>query len=284
MSLPCLLVRDRLAEYALDVLDATDAHEIERHLDACPGCRKEAEDFREGAARIALELPQHEPGPALEERVVTAVAEARDEGAEGARTRRGRDRSFRSSSRRSLKLVAAAALAAAVMAGGSLSWALAMRGQVAVKQKALEQNTQTVRRLDQFIAEIQRELTRFQHIDNAEKGKVFGALMSSPGPDGGSGQLLVVSVPGRTPDFVHLQANLPPSARGPFKVLFDQAHGDSIKAGGLTKTPNGDFVLAPKDPQFFDVDLSKLTSVIVLDHQGETLLTGAVQLITQPAS
>jgi hypothetical protein len=283
MSLPCLRVRDRLPEYALDVLDATDAHEIERHLEACPGCRKEAEAFREGAARMALALPQREPGPALEERVVTAVVAARGQGAAGRKGRRGRDGS-RSSSRRSLKVVAAAALAAAIMAGGSFSWALAMRGQVAVKQKALEQNTQTVRRLDQFIAEIQRELTRFQHIDNAEKGKVFGALMSSPRPHGGSGQLLVVSVPGRTPDFVHLQANLPPSAKGPFKVLFDQAQGDSIRAGGLTKTPNGDFVLAPKDPQFFDIDLSKLTSVIVLDHAGRTLLTGAVQLITEPAS
>jgi hypothetical protein len=66
-------------------------------------------------------------------------------------------------------------------------------------------------------------------------------------------------------------------------VLFQQRDGAEIKAGGLVKTPNGDYALS-KDPRFFDLDLSHLTGVIVLDKTGATLLTGGIELITNASS
>ncbi len=274
-------VRDLLPEFALDVLPAGDAAEIERHLDGCPGCRKEADGFREGSARLAFGLPSVQPDPMLRERIAERIAVAQVErDRDPVRERAGVPRP---ASRRTFRIVVASALAAAILAGGSFSWALAMRGQVALQKEVLSRRTEQIRELQRFIADFQQRINDLQLVPDAEKSKVFGALLSSPGIDGGSGQLLVVSIPGKTPDFVHMQVNLAPVAHGPFRVLFERPHREAIRAGGLVKTPDGDYVLA-KDPKFFEEDLSHLTGVVVLDRDGGTLLTGAIQLITAPTA
>ena len=273
--MPCLRVRDLLPEFALDVLDPAEARDVERHLGGCAGCRKEAEEFREGAVRMAFALPAATPEPGLRERVKDRVSAA--ERSEARRTPR------RSASRRTLRVVAAAGLAAAILAGGSFSWALAMRGQVQQQQQVIDQRAATVAKLQRFIADFLRQVNRVQPARPANDSKFFGALLTSPAGAGGSGELLIFSIPGDGPDFVHLQTSLPTSAKGPFKVLFLGGDGLTVKAGGLVKTPNGDYVLT-KDPRFFNVDLSHVTSVVVLDARGETILTGAVQLITSPGS
>ena len=276
----CLRVRDLLPEFALDVLDEGEAREIEQHIEACPGCRREAEGLRESAAHIAMALPAQVPGPALGDRVGRAVEDARS----------GRGSKRRNASRRTLRLVAAAALAAAMLAAGASTWALAMRGQVAVQKQAVSRRSQDIERLQTFIAQFQQRMqalqqanrANFRPLPAAERAKVLGALMTSPSGGGASGELLVVSIPDATPDFVTLQANIPPQAHGPFRVLFEQRSALAIKAGSLVKTPNGDYVLST-DPMFFpDNDLSKLTGVVVLDRTGQTVLTGLLQLITTP--
>jgi hypothetical protein len=146
----------------------------------------------------------------------------------------------------------------------------------------MDRRAATVAKLQQFISDFMHQVNRVQPAHQANNSKFFGALLVSPSGTGGSGELLVFSIPGDNPDFVHMQVNLPRSAKGPFKVLFEQRSGPDLKAGGLVKTPNGDFVLA-KDPRFFDVDLSHLTGVVVLDKSGATLLTGSIQLILTPS-
>ena len=271
MSVACLRVRDLLPEFALDVLDPSDAGQVEVHLETCPACRKEAEEFREGAVRFALMVPEATPAPSLGERVAQRVASESRE--------RTAPRSRREASRRTVRAVAAAGLAAAILAAGSFTWALAMRGQVQKQQGVIDQRAATVAKLRAFIADFQQNVYIVRPVD---KSKFLGALLTSPSTDGSSGELLVFSIPNQ-PDFVHMQANLPPSAKGPFKVLFQQGDGTEIKAGGLVKTPNGDYALS-KDPRFFDLDLSHLTGVIVLDKNGATLLTGGIELITNASS
>lgn len=273
--MPCLRVRDVLPEFALDVLEGAEAREVERHLEGCAGCRKEAEDFREGAARLAFALPDAAPDPRLGERVVDRAS--------AARPRESRLAPRRSASRRSLRVVAAAGLAAAIIAGGSFSWALAMRGQVQQQQQVMDRRAATVAKLQNFIADFLHQVNRVQPARAANNSKFFGALLRSPAGTGGSGELLVFSIPGNQPDFVHMQANLPAGAKGPFRVLFQQRDGPAVKAGGLVKTPNGDYVLS-KDPRFFDLDLSHLTGVIVLSKTGDTILTGAIQNITNASN
>jgi Putative zinc-finger len=277
MSMACLRVRDLLPEFALDVLDPAGAREVERHLSDCAGCRKEAEEFREGAARLALGLPAIEPSADLGERVVHGVAALRPHRAEPP--------GGRHPSRRTVRVIAAAGLAAAILAAGSVSWALSMRDQVATVRHAADQRAQTVKKLEQFIKDFQHNFkpVRPQPTNPADASRFFGALLASPAPGGGSGELLVFSIPGNSPDFVHMQVNLPSGAKGPFRVLFEQRTGEAIKAGGLVKTPNGDYVLT-KDPRFFDLDLSHLTGVVVLDKSGATLLTGSIQLLSTPTT
>ncbi len=191
-----------------------------------------------------------------------------------------------------MRLVAAAGLVAALLAAGTSTWALAMRGQVAVQKQAVTRRSQDVERLQVFISQFQRRMQALDQANSAtnhavpaaERAKVFGALMTSPSGGGASGELLVVSIPDATPDFVTMQANIPPTLHGPFTVLFEQGSEPALKAGSLVKTPNGDYVLST-DPMFFpNNDLSKLTGAVVLDHGGQTVLTGLIQLITTPPS
>jgi anti-sigma factor RsiW len=285
LSTVCLRVRDLLPEFALDVLDEGEVREIEQHIETCPGCRREAEGFRESAARIAMSLPPEVPGPALGDRVGRAVDDVRS----------GRGSKRRNASRRTVRLVAAAGLVAALLAAGASSWALAMRGQVAVQKQVVTRRSEDIERLQVFIAQFQQRMQSLlqansannRQLPAAERAKVLGALMTSPSGVGASGELLVVSIPDTpnpNPDFVTLQANIPREVRGPFTVLFEQGSAPAIKAGRLVKTPNGDYVLAT-DPMFFpNNDLSKLTGVVVLDRAGQTVLTGLLQLITTPPS
>ena len=277
MSSSCARVRGLLAEFALDVLEEPRARDVRGHLDGCAGCRKEAEGLLEGAARLAATLPVAPPPVELRDRVIASLAVARAGDAQlgpGARP----PAPARRASRRTVRIVAAAALAAAILAGGSFSWAIAMRGQVHDLQQARARQDQTVRTLQRFVADFNAKFRHLSNGSNAEKMKFFGALLAAPTGSGGSGEVLVFSIPGQ-PDFVHMQANLPPTAKGPFRVYFEQGAGEPILAGGLVKTPNQDYVLS-KDPRFFDQDLSHITTVVVLDRGGATVLTGSIQLVT----
>ena len=45
--------RTDLGAYSLGLLDATETAEVERHLEACPDCRREAREFQ--AVRALLD-------------------------------------------------------------------------------------------------------------------------------------------------------------------------------------------------------------------------------------
>ncbi|TMK86552.1 MAG: hypothetical protein E6G44_02955 [Actinobacteria bacterium] len=66
----CPEVRERLAEHALGVLSRPDAREVERHLEACPGCRKESAELLEGASVMAMSLPPAEVPAPLEDSIL----------------------------------------------------------------------------------------------------------------------------------------------------------------------------------------------------------------------
>src|SRR6185503_11039295 len=66
----CMEVRERLTEHAVGVLSKPDAREVERHLEWCAGCRKEASELFDGAASMAFALPMSNPPSSLEGRIV----------------------------------------------------------------------------------------------------------------------------------------------------------------------------------------------------------------------
>lgn len=69
----CLELRARLAEHAVSTLPETERRQVERHLEWCAGCRKEARELQEGAALAGRSLAPVEPPGELEDRVVSLV-------------------------------------------------------------------------------------------------------------------------------------------------------------------------------------------------------------------
>jgi hypothetical protein len=68
-----------MAEYALGVLTEAERAEVERHLDTCDECRREARELREAAATLPLALDAASPKrlpPFLKARVLAAVRPA----------------------------------------------------------------------------------------------------------------------------------------------------------------------------------------------------------------
>ena len=244
----CLEVRERLTEHSLGLLTKVDASEVERHLEWCAGCRKEAGELEEGAASMALAMPVEDPRPSLEARVVDRL-----QGAAG-RVMPGRR------SRTSGRLVAVT-LAAALVAVGAMGWAIAER------QHALSLAA-TVSAKEAQVARLAQLLEGFRG-----RGDTFTAsLAPAPGSQGRGGGSAVISSASNLNDFIFVDVLLPGSPRGPFTVqLVDNK--SALKMGQLVRMREGDWVLYKQTKR----DLSRLVSVTILDGTSRTVLTGVVQ-------
>ncbi len=119
----CLEVRERLTEYALGLLPAAEAEQIEQHLEWCPGCRKEAADLAEGAASFGLAMPQVQPPATLEGKVLGRL--------------RGVTRRTGESGLRQVRVLVGATLIAALVALGAFGWALAERNHALTLEERL---------------------------------------------------------------------------------------------------------------------------------------------------
>ena len=63
----CLEVRELLPEHAIGVLGELEHERIQRHLQTCAGCRKEAGDLGQAASTLAFALARPaRPAPGAE--------------------------------------------------------------------------------------------------------------------------------------------------------------------------------------------------------------------------
>jgi hypothetical protein len=140
----CLTVRERLPEHALGVLSAAERATIDRHLEWCAACRKEAGELGRAAATLAYSVAPVDPREELEDRVVDAVRDAA-----------GRRR--RAAPRRSS--VAAAAVLAAMLALTGLGWGAVMAGRADRLQEQIraqrEQQEEGIKSLQQVIESLE---------------------------------------------------------------------------------------------------------------------------------
>jgi len=256
----CLAVRDRLAEYAVDALAPSEAGDVERHLDGCPGCRKESEELRDGAAVLAFDLPSVAPSDALGARVIGRVVRARG----AARPQRR--------SRRAWRVAAAAGLAAALLVAAALAQAVHTRDMQLRELRA--KTAQTNKQISALQSLIDR--LRVQQVLN---GTVYGAEFAPVGQGSGSGAAVVV-VSRNAQDWVFLQVNIASSSQGPFKALVEQG-GETFVAGTLVRTADGGYAFK-HGIRYFDADLSGSSAIAIVDGSGTTILVGLLTLAPSP--
>jgi predicted anti-sigma-YlaC factor YlaD len=109
----CLEVRELLPEHAIGVLGELEHERIQRHLQTCAGCRKEAGDLGQAASTLAFALASVPVPEGLGDRVAARVRRAA--GAPPGTRRRAR--------------TATVALVAAALVFGSLGWGAVMAGR-----------------------------------------------------------------------------------------------------------------------------------------------------------
>jgi hypothetical protein len=255
----CLHAREQLTEHALGVLPSGDAAALERHLEWCAACRKEAGELQRATVTLAYTVAPVEPPAELEERVVDAVKAAT--GRKAAAPRRSR--------------VAAAGVLAATLALSGLGFGAVMAGRAERRQQQVEnmqrRQQEAIRRLSQV----------FQLQEVAPDSVVELSTLLSPRFRPGRGDALVLLSPegddlvfvlvdglskirpGQLPLNVSLAADGAQLAVGQIRTLDDGG------GGGVYRT--------------FRQDLSDVDAIVIRDARGKVVLHGTLGVYA-PAS
>jgi hypothetical protein len=253
----CLEVRELLPEFAVGVLSDRDRVEVERHLQWCAGCRKEAGELGHAAATFAFALPQAPVPQGLADRVVGRVKMAA--GAPG--------------SPRRVRTAAAVALAGLVAVAG-LGWGVAMAGRAErFEDRAAQAERQQALALERFRKVLSGAVPGAQL---PAQETFLGQLAPTQAGVHGGGAVLQLVSPTRL-DFVIVIVNgLDPtdSEALPLQVTLANAGGEVLKAGQITELDaDGGAELFH---QFDHRDLSGFTEVRVTDARGAVALAGGV--------
>jgi hypothetical protein len=250
----CLEVRELLPEHAIGVLGEPDRERIQRHLEWCAGCRKEAGDLGQAAATLAFALVPAPVPEGLGERVVARVRRAA--GVPGAR-RRAR--------------TAAASLIAATVAFASLGWGAVMAGRADRFEVRAEQ---AERAQDAAIERFQTVLSQVIPSDSVSSSDTYlGQLTPVAAGTGGGFALQLVSP--EILDFVMVIVNgLDDPDRLPLRVWLVNAEGRELRGGRIDELDaNGG---AEVYHEFKTQGLGGFTTVNVVDRAGEVVLTGTI--------
>lgn len=252
----CTAVRDRLSEHALGAIAGREGDALDRHLEWCAACRKEARDLRRAAAVLPYALAPAEPPGELEDRIVEAVREAS-----------GRSRPEAPAPRRS-RLATAAVLAAALAVSG-LGWGAVMAGRAS---RAEESAVQAAAESQRTIADFGALLGDLEFSDSDVE---LGLLTPTEAGGDASGTAATIVVP-RANDTVLLVANGLNAERGaPYTVELRGGPEDSLVVGVLPSVliaSDGSAELAAQP----DDDLRRFDRVIVRDADGAIVLRGGL--------
>jgi Putative zinc-finger len=250
----CLEMRELLPEHAIGVLGEPDRERIQRHLQWCAGCRKEAGDLGQAASTLAFALVPAPVPEGLGERVVARVRRAA--GAPGTR-RRAR--------------TAAASLIAATVAFASLGWGAVMAGRA---DRFEVRAQQAERAQDAAIERFQTVLAQVIPSNSVSSSDTYlGQLRPVAAGAGGGFALQLVSP--EILDFVMVIVNgLDDPDRLPLRVWLVNDEGRELRGGRIDELDaNGS---AEVYHQFQTRGLGGFTTVNVVDSTGEVVLTGTI--------
>ena len=257
----CLIVRERLPEHALGALADADASPIDRHLEWCAACRKEAGELQRAAATLAYSVAPVEPPAELEERVVGVVRQAA-----------GRRRA--AAPRRSR--VAAAGVLAAMLALSGLGWGAVMAGRAERAQEqaavALEKQREAVRKIS--------DVFRIPEVDPAAIAEVSTLL--SPHLRGGRGDALVLLSPAGD-DLAFVLVSGLTEVRAAQLPLHVHLVGDSARRLAVGRIRTLDSGGGGGVYRTFAEGLRGFSAVVIRDARGEVLLHGTLS-VYEPTS
>ena len=260
----CAGVRDQLTEHALGILSTRDATAVDRHLQWCAACRKEAGDLQRATATLAFSAAPAELPVDLGDRVVADVRAAA-----GVRTAPRAPRRTR---------WVAAVAAAAVIAVSGLGWGTVMAGRAARFEDRADVATQ---RQQTALEEFQRLVQSAEFSD--PKDQVFmGRLLPAEGSSGGGAAMTLVS-----PSIIDLAIvmvnGVPPerAAALPFTVHLTAGHGERLNVGRIVSL---DSAGADTISRQFNRDLGGFNRVVVVDARGHVVMAGPLATEAMVAS
>lgn len=252
----CLDVRDVLAEFSVGVLEPDGRADVERHLEWCAGCRKEAAELGQGAAVLAVSLEPAALPRGLDDRVVQRVGRAAGAGSTPRRMR-----------------TAAAWIIAAMVAVASLGWGAVMAGRAdrfeARAEVAERERAAALRRFEELVVKIipgQELPTDQSH---------FGELRATAGGPA-VGQVFQLVSPGHDDITLVVVEGLDPSDADafPYRVELSDRMGVVLKVGQILELDADGS--AEVFHQFRHRDLTGFTTVRVLNAADEVVLIGTV--------
>ena len=254
----CVTVRDRLTEYALSSLPGDEAAFVERHLEWCAACRREAAELTHAVGAIGLSVDQTEPPPALEDRVVRRV-----QGAAGTRS---------SPWRRRVRVLSVATVTAIVVAVLGVGWGAAMFAQQQTDRQAAQHAEQRVQTLTDRLDDV---LNRFLDRPGRGPGPEDRVLHSQLAPygrgTGGAGAILMVS-PTRE-DWALVALGAVPRKGLPYHVTLQDRYGAVLDVGTIRKLDREGSAFVWRE---FETGLKRYVYVLVRDQAGHIVLTGTV--------
>ena len=255
----CLAVRDRLPEHTLHLLEEGEAVSVDRHVEWCAACRKEASDLGEAASALPVALADSRPGsaprPELADRVVVAIRSAAGEPVRG----HGRGRT------------ALLAVIAAFVAVAALGWGAVMAGRA----------DRFSARAKQAVAQQQTAIANFRDLIATLPGTVptdhprLGDLSPTPGHGNVASGAALMLTNGAGPDYAFVILNGVQQKRVgplPYRVSLEDAAHSGIPVGRITKLQGGTAQLI----RSFQRDLLPFSRVVVQDANGRTVMQGTI--------
>ncbi|HSL11649.1 MAG TPA: zf-HC2 domain-containing protein [Actinomycetota bacterium] len=252
----CATARDRLSEHALGVVGGREADALDRHLEWCAACRKEARDLGRAAAVLPYALAPAEPSAELEDRIVDAVRVAAGGGRPVAAPRRSR--------------LATVAVLAAAMAVSGLGWGAVMAGRASRAEESAEAAAVRSQRAIFRFSEV------FDGLEFADSDVQLGLLVPTEIGGGASGTAATVVVPGANDTVLVVMSGLVAEGDAPYTVALRGGPEDSLVVGvvpsALIATDGtAEFAATPVD------DLRRFDRVVVTNTHGDVVLRGALE-------
>jgi Putative zinc-finger len=250
----CVDVRERLTEHALGTLPSEEGSFVDRHLDWCAGCRKEAAGLGRAAATVGYSVPQSGPPLELEERIVRRIRSA----AGAAPPTRRRLRAL------SLATAAALLLAALGVGFGLTMFAQGQRDRNQAQQ-AIEQSREITSRLERLLGGLLKD----QPGQGPRDRIVRTQLAPGPGHQGGAGAVVYLSP--NINDWALVVVGGLARSGAPYHVTLQDRYGGFLTVGSIAKLHRDGSGAVYRE---FGRTLRPYAYVLVKDHAGRIVLSG----------